>query len=123
MWKYHYSMETKNTIEYQIEKEHFENVVQGMLKRDIEDALRYKPHLENIVRRNYNLITDFLGINTPELDIPEIADKYNLCSERVRQITHRFAKRYFLKSNRRFYLNGEDYPLRFDLERNVRREI
>ncbi len=104
-------METKNTIEYQIEKEHFESVVQGMLKRDIVDALKYKPHLENIVRRNYNLITDFLGIKTTELDIPEIAEKYNLCAERVKQITHKFAKRYFLKSNRRFYLNGEDYHL------------
>ena len=113
-------METKNTIEYQIEREHFESVVQGTLKRDIVLTLRQHPNLQKNTERDCNIILDYLGINTIELDVPEIAKKYDVGYERVRQITNKFARRYFY-NNRDFYLNGEDHPILFDWERNWRR--
>lgn len=113
-------METKNTIEYKIEQEHFNSVIEGMLKQDIVDTQKYWPHLEKFAIRDYNLITDFLGINTEELDIPDLSKKYNLCTERVKQITNKFARRYYQMWNRRFYLNGEDYPILFDWKKNIR---
>lgn len=115
-------METKNTIEYQIEREHFENIVQGMLKRDIVLTLRLHPHLQKNTERDNNILLDYLGINAPELDTQEIATKYNIGYERVRQIIHKFAKRY-LNNHRHLYLAGKDHPILFDWERNVRREI
>lgn len=104
-------METKNTIEYKIEQEHFNSVIEGMLREDIVYTQKYRPYRNKLVLRNSDIIRDFLGINTGELDLQDISNKYGIGCERVRQITNRFARRYFLMGNRNFYLNGEDYPI------------
>jgi len=99
-------MEIRNTIEDKIEREHFEHIFLEMMGTriiSIEDPKLMEKH-----KRDCFLMKDYLGIGTPELEIQELSKKYNICSERVKQIINKSGHLYLRKRVRGAYLNGNN---------------
>jgi Mor family transcriptional regulator len=99
-------METKNAIEDKIEREHFEHIFLEMMGARIASV--DDPNFIEKRERDCALMKDYLEIGAPELEIQELSRKYNICSERVKQIINKSGRLYLRKRVRGAYLNGND---------------
>lgn len=101
-------METRNTIEDKIEREHFEFCFCKMMEERIKiSEEREKPLWVLTDKRDYSLMKDYFGIGVGELTSSEISDKYGITISRVNQIVARNKKIYFHKMNGGYFKKFE----------------